>query len=298
MWNSWLHYGNARILDFVSGNELLQANGAVGEYIGVFNGVLPELRERIEDFLLEASGPIDSKVDDDDSTARVEDTAEAAFGVKMVEISNKEFVEDVSGSSDNGVKECLNPLHVTPDYSPPPAPEHCSSSSSARAGALLFLIAVHGRYHQGRVIWLLIGSENVEDDNSAASTEDLDALGLKMVDISNKEFVGDVSGSSDYGVLRCKIRKERKKEEFAQYEAMGFFRKSVRERGKTKRHKPKAIFLSAVAAMSLSISSNGIDNRNRIILDETQAVWVIDMITLGIGYDGDEGEVIIVEWLK
>lgn len=40
--------------DFVSGDELRQANGAVGEFTDVFDGVVSELREGIEDFLLEA----------------------------------------------------------------------------------------------------------------------------------------------------------------------------------------------------------------------------------------------------
>lgn len=35
--------------------------------------------------------------------------AEVGNGGENGEISNKEFVEDVSGSSDYGVKECVNP---------------------------------------------------------------------------------------------------------------------------------------------------------------------------------------------
>ncbi|KAI8570759.1 hypothetical protein RHMOL_Rhmol01G0061800 [Rhododendron molle] len=54
----------------------------------------------------------DSKVEDDDSAAGMEDMAEVGIGGENGEISNKEFVEDVSGSSDYGVKECVNPLLV------------------------------------------------------------------------------------------------------------------------------------------------------------------------------------------
>lgn len=48
---------------------------------------------------------------------------------------------------------------------------------------------------------------------------------------------------------------------------------------------------SAAAAISLSISSNGINSKNRIILNKAQAVWDAAK-SLGIGYDGDEPEVI------
>ena len=39
--------------DFFSGDEFRQADGAIGEFHGVFDGV-SEFRERIEDFLLQA----------------------------------------------------------------------------------------------------------------------------------------------------------------------------------------------------------------------------------------------------
>lgn len=58
-----------------------------------------------------------------------------------------------------------------------------------------------------------------------------------------------------------------------------------------KRHKLTAIFKSVVAAISLSISSEGINNRIIIILNETQAIWDIDK-SLGNCYDRDEAEVV------
>lgn len=43
--------------------------------------------------------------------------------------------------------------------------------------------------------------------------------------------------------------------------------------------------------MSASISSNGIANRNRLLLNEAQTIWEVNKV-IGIGYDGDEEEVI------
>lgn len=47
----------------------------------------------------------------------------------------------------------------------------------------------------------------------------------------------------------------------------------------------------AAAALSASISSGNINNRNRILLDEAKAIWEVDKM-FGIRYDGDEMEVI------
>jgi len=53
------------------------------------------------------------------------------------------------------------------------------------------------------------------------------------------------------------------------------------------------VLRSAVAAatLSASVSSGGINNRNRILLNEAQSIWEINKLN-GIGYDGDEEEVI------
>lgn len=58
--------------------------------------------------------------------------------------------------------------------------------------------------------------------------------------------------------------------------------------------KKKCVVLrSAVAAeaLSASISSDGIANRNRIILNKAQTIWELNKL-VGIGYEGDEEEVI------
>lgn len=63
---------------------------------------------------------------------------------------------------------------------------------------------------------------------------------------------------------------------------------------KGRRNKSKSVILrSAVAsaALSASLSSSGINNRNRILLDEAKAIWEVDKM-FGLQYDGDEREVI------
>lgn len=44
-------------------------------------------------------------------------------------------------------------------------------------------------------------------------------------------------------------------------------------------------------AISLSISSEGINNRNRIILNRARAIWELDK-SMGIDYDGERKKVI------
>lgn len=73
-------------------------------------------------------------------------------------------------------------------------------------------------------------------------------------------------------------------------QVMDIFRNSCR-RGSLKRHNPKAMFRSAIAATSLYVSTNGIRNRNRILLNEAQAVQALDKI-LGTRPEGDEEEVV------
>jgi len=77
-------------------------------------------------------------------------------------------------------------------------------------------------------------------------------------------------------------------------EILGFSKVDNRNhmgRGRTKNK--CVVFRSAVAAVALnaSVSSEGINNRNRILLDEAQTIWAVNKI-MGIGYDGDENEVI------
>ncbi|KAI8522486.1 hypothetical protein RHMOL_Rhmol13G0001100 [Rhododendron molle] len=63
---------------------------------------------------------------------------------------------------------------------------------------------------------------------------------------------------------------------------------------KSRNNKPKcAVHRSAITALvlSASISSDGVINRNRIILDEAQTIWTCNKI-MGLGYDGEEDKVI------
>ncbi|KAI8566658.1 hypothetical protein RHMOL_Rhmol02G0058800 [Rhododendron molle] len=67
---------------------------------------------------------------------------------------------------------------------------------------------------------------------------------------------------------------------------------------KSRNNKPKcAVYRSAVAALALSasLSSDGVINRNRIILDEAQAIWTCNKI-MGLVYDGEEDEANLQIW--
>ncbi|KAI8553504.1 hypothetical protein RHMOL_Rhmol05G0021000 [Rhododendron molle] len=77
------------------------------------------------------------------------------------------------------------------------------------------------------------------------------------------------------------------------YDILGFSKvNSFNNKGRRNKQKCGA-FRSAVAvvALSSSLSSEGVINRNRIILNEAQAIWECNKI-MGVGYDGDEDEVV------
>lgn len=67
---------------------------------------------------------------------------------------------------------------------------------------------------------------------------------------------------------------------------------SLNIKGRNNKQK-SVVFRAAVsaAALTASVSAEGIVNRNRILLNEAQAVWECNKL-MGIGYDGDEDEVI------
>ncbi|KAG5550142.1 hypothetical protein RHGRI_015184 [Rhododendron griersonianum] len=84
-----------------------------------------------------------------------------------------------------------------------------------------------------------------------------------------------------------------KKKRKSIYDILGFTKVNpVNNKGRKNKQKCE-VFRSAIAAVALSasISSGGIVNINRIILDEAQAIWECNKI-MGMGYDGDEDEVI------
>lgn len=51
------------------------------------------------------------------------------------------------------------------------------------------------------------------------------------------------------------------------------------------------VFRAAIAAAALSVSSDGIKNRNRIILDEEEAAWTMSKI-IEEDYMGEDEEVV------
>lgn len=66
---------------------------------------------------------------------------------------------------------------------------------------------------------------------------------------------------------------------------------SLQNHGRRKKKTKQVIFRSAIAAASLSFSSEGIRNRNRLYLDEAQAIWAMGNIVEGKA-DGPEEEII------
>lgn len=73
---------------------------------------------------------------------------------------------------------------------------------------------------------------------------------------------------------------------------LGFSKVNTRNQKGGRRNKC-VVLRSAVAAaaLSASVSSGGINNRNKILLDEAQTIWAVNKI-MDIGYEGDEEEVI------
>ncbi|KAI8525263.1 hypothetical protein RHMOL_Rhmol13G0217000 [Rhododendron molle] len=86
---------------------------------------------------------------------------------------------------------------------------------------------------------------------------------------------------------------------------LGFKPKPSRKGGRRSKQKC-VVFRSAIAAAALSVSSEGINNRNRILLNEAQAVWSVTKImeTDYLGNDeeviskimGEEGAMMILSW--
>ena len=67
--------------------------------------------------------------------------------------------------------------------------------------------------------------------------------------------------------------------------------KSVKsKRGGRKSKQRCVVFRSAMAAAALSVSTEGINNRNKILLSESKAAWSVTKI-LGIDYMGNDEEV-------
>ncbi|KAI8552572.1 hypothetical protein RHMOL_Rhmol06G0277400 [Rhododendron molle] len=65
----------------------------------------------------------------------------------------------------------------------------------------------------------------------------------------------------------------------------------VVNRGGRKKKNKSVVFRAAAVAVALPISSEGISNRNRILLNESQAVWQVNKM-IKIVYKGSEDEVI------
>ncbi|KAI8551124.1 hypothetical protein RHMOL_Rhmol06G0160900 [Rhododendron molle] len=100
---------------------------------------------------------------------------------------------------------------------------------------------------------------------------------------------GPLSAPIKTAINGVKGRKKRKTID----DILGFTRVNSLD-NKSRNNKSKCtVYRSVVAALALStcISSDGVINKNRIVLDEAQVIWTCNKI-MGLGYDGEEGEVI------
>ncbi|KAE9444788.1 hypothetical protein C3L33_23313, partial [Rhododendron williamsianum] len=61
----------------------------------------------------------------------------------------------------------------------------------------------------------------------------------------------------------------------------------TKNRGGRKKKNKRVVFRAAAAAVALSILSDGISNRNKILLNESQAVWQVNKM-MKIGYKGSD----------
>lgn len=108
----------------------------------------------------------------------------------------------------------------------------------------------------------------------------------------NQHEANDVRLLLDHRKVAIKGIKGKKKRKTIE-DILGFSKITLQKQKGRRDKKKCVVFRSAVeaAALSVFVSSDGIVNRNRILLNEAQAIWSVNK-TMGIGYDGDEEEVI------
>ncbi|KAI8539359.1 hypothetical protein RHMOL_Rhmol09G0176500 [Rhododendron molle] len=119
---------------------------------------------------------------------------------------------------------------------------------------------------------------------------------LKLVFVSHHFWRDSVrkekrEASGERGVVINGVKRKKKRKTID--DILGFTRVNSLN-NKSRNNKPKcAVYRSAVAALALStsISLDGVTNRNKIILDEAEAIWTCNKI-MGLGYEGEEDEVI------
>lgn len=99
----------------------------------------------------------------------------------------------------------------------------------------------------------------------------------KLIGKRNKEIAKQAGG----------VRRKQKSLE----EILGVLKASEVKRDGRRKKQKCVVFRSTIAAAALSVSTDGINNRNRILLDEAQAVLSVTKI-MGEDYVGDEEEVI------
>lgn len=125
----------------------------------------------------------------------------------------------------------------------------------------------------------------VEDVEVVAETEDgINVDGIPLDQLESNRLIPVKAA-----IKGIKGKKKRKTID----DILGFSKVSSQKHMGGRSKQKCVVFRSAVAAaaLSASISSDGIANRNRILLNEAQANWAVNK-SMGIGYEGDEAEVI------
>ncbi|KAI8562171.1 hypothetical protein RHMOL_Rhmol03G0014000 [Rhododendron molle] len=85
----------------------------------------------------------------------------------------------------------------------------------------------------------------------------------------------------------CKPKRKQKSVE----EILGIPKPSTKRKGGRRKKQKCVVFRSAIAATALSVSTEGIIIRNRILLNESQAAWTVTRI-IGADYLGNDEEII------
>ncbi|KAA8530959.1 hypothetical protein F0562_005674 [Nyssa sinensis] len=136
---------------------------------------------------------------------------------------------------------------------------------------------------------LLISNSNIEAlYNRESSVEVSDGSGL-VFDMAQDGPILKAHESAREEVFRGKKRAAKIK---LMEEILNIISRERRRAGKSLKGKHnRVIFKGAAAAMSLSVSSEAIQNCNRLLLKEAKAVWEMGNM-LGIRYEGTDEEVV------
>ncbi|KAI8561024.1 hypothetical protein RHMOL_Rhmol04G0303500 [Rhododendron molle] len=105
----------------------------------------------------------------------------------------------------------------------------------------------------------------------------------------NDECIQTSSPPSVTDVITKEVCKPKRKQKSVE-EILGIPKPSTKRKGGRRKKRKCVVFRSAIAAAALSVSTEGIINRNRILLNESQAAWTVTRI-IGADYLGNDEEI-------